>query len=129
MSTLRDLKREVYGCAVKTGVMGRSPLVRPEVLRAWEKGFYKHPTPVYSETPRLINHFKIGADPEFLFERPPQVTRTLEGATREVRAAENRVTAQSLGMKTGLFMGADQNGRLAELRPKPNKSCLKVLAS
>ena len=124
MSTLQAIKREVYGCAVKTGVMGTTNLVNPKVLRDWEHKFYKCPVPEFNPSPRLVNHFKIGADPEFVFEIPGLGDLRLDG-TRDGR----RIEARALGMKTGLFMGADQNGRLAELRPKPSKSCLKVLAS
>jgi hypothetical protein len=66
--------------------------------------------------PRLLNRFSIGADPEFAFLL--ESSGELEG-----------VAATELGFKTGLAFGADVNGRLAELRPKPSRFGLKVVAS
>lgn len=68
--------------------------------------------PLRRDPPRLVNSFKIGADPEFIF-----------------RHGGRRVPATALSLKTGLAFGADQNGRLVELRPKAYRSALKVVAS
>jgi hypothetical protein len=69
--------------------------------------------PTKRDTPRLINSFKLGADPEFIFQN----------------RAGNRIPATALALKTGIAFGADQNGRLVELRPKAYRSALKVMAS
>lgn len=61
---------------------------------------------------RFLNHFSIGADPEFIF---------MTGGVRE--------DARHLGLKAGLAFGADNNGRLVELRPEPSRSVLSVLTS
>lgn len=62
--------------------------------------------------PRLVNHFMLGADPEFMFI-----------------ANGKPVHAEALKLTAGLCVGADNNGRLVELRPKPSRFALKVLAS
>lgn len=66
-----------------------------------------------SGKPRLVNSFCLGADPEMLFLKPT-------GA---------RVNAAALGLGIGEFIGADQNQRLAEIRPAPSRSALQVTAS
>lgn len=63
-------------------------------------------------TPRLVNHFMLGADPEFVFAH-----------------GGKRRDASAFRLKTGLFVGADQNGRLVEVRPKADRSALRVVAS
>lgn len=63
---------------------------------------------------RLLNHFMLGADPEFCF------TSTSDS---------ERMSAQALGMKAAMAWGADNNGRLAEIRPAPARSALSVAAS
>lgn len=68
--------------------------------------------PLLTRNPRLLNHFCLGADPEFMFEDRGQP-----------------FAAQNLPFKTGLFVGADQNGRLVEVRPQPSRWALDVLAS
>jgi hypothetical protein len=40
-----------------------------------------------------------------------------------------RVDATVFGLRPGVFIGADQNGRLAEIRPHPDQSAFKVTAS
>lgn len=67
---------------------------------------------VYSADGRHMNHFCLGADPEFMFvfEKQP-------------------VHATSYGLKPGLAFGADQNDRLVELRAAPARDAVTVLAS
>lgn len=62
--------------------------------------------------PRLVNHFKVGADPEFVFT-----------------AGGECIGAAQVGLKAGPAFGADNNGRLVEIRPHPSKSTLEVTAS
>lgn len=81
-------------------------------IERWYRKLYKaaeEPTPVGQ---RLVNHFMLGADPEFVFRNGTQ-----------------RCDARTLGLKAGPAFGADNNGRLCELRPAPSRSALSVLAS
>jgi hypothetical protein len=84
--------------------------------------FYLPPEVHPTSSPRLVNRFRLGADPEFTFE---QVLPDPDGLARQLQ----QVPAELFNMKTGVFAGADQNGRLVELRPKPSRSALRVLAS
>lgn len=61
---------------------------------------------------RYVNRFRLGADPEFIFSK--------HGL---------RSDATLFGLKQGLAFGADNNGRLAEIRPYPSRSALEVVAS
>lgn len=82
--------------------------------RATDKFFaYEPPKKLgFSPDGRRMNHFMLGADPEFMFvqDRAP-------------------VHATHLGLKAGLAFGADQNDRLVELRAAPSRDAVKVLAS
>lgn len=82
-----------------------------ERMSRWFKGLYEPPTEVLPRA-RFLNHFSIGADPEFVL---------LHNGVRE--------DARRMGLKAGLAFGADNNGRLVELRPAPSRSGLSVLAS
>lgn len=80
-------------------------------LKARAKAVVK---PVFNgEAGRYVNHFTLGADPEFIF-----VTST----GRTCNAADS-------GLGMGTFVGCDANNRLAEIRPAPNRSSLAVTAS
>jgi hypothetical protein len=84
----------------------------PERIERWYKRLYRaeaRPLPVGG---RLVNHFMLGADPEFVFHDGMQ-----------------RKDARAFGLKAGPAFGADNNGRLCELRPQPSRSALSVLAS
>lgn len=86
-----------------------------EVWKRWKERYYACERPLASDAlkqPRLINHFCLGADPEFALV-----------------ANAGLVDATSCGLKAGLCYGADNNGRLVELRPAPSRFALKVLAS
>jgi len=74
---------------------------------------------------RYVNRFKLGADPEFIF----QGDISSENEDGEIRNHPLRVDAQAVHLKQGLAFGADNNGRLAELRPYPSRSALGVCAS
>lgn len=60
---------------------------------------------------RLINHFKLGADPEWIITR-----------------GGDRIDAASFGLRTASAFGADMNGRLLELRAYPSRWAVEVLA-
>jgi hypothetical protein len=91
-----------------TVMFGQPPEKNTKVMQAFHKV-----KPKFSERPRLVNHFMLGADPEFVFS---------DDRGRRVDAAQMR-------LRTGLFVGADQNGRLVEIRPRPSRSALSVVAS
>jgi hypothetical protein len=89
--------------------------------------------PEFSTQRRYVNRFKLGADPEFVFvrKRAARISRDEEYPSSEVASdpLEQRVDAHNLGMRQGQAFGADNNGRLAEIRPHPSRSALKVCAS
>jgi Phage phiEco32-like COOH.NH2 ligase-type 2 len=84
----------------------------PGRLDRWYKRLYEAPSGPMPVGARLINHFMLGADPEFVFHNGIQ-----------------RYDARELALKAGPAFGADNNGRLCELRPAPSRSALSVLAS
>ena len=77
--------------------------------------------PVRTDKPRLVNHFKIGADPEFSF--------LVKKIDSRKEASYQRIEAATLGFKTGAAWGADTSGRQVEIRPHASKSVLRVCAS
>lgn len=83
-----------------------------ERIERWYRRMYKAPSEPLAVGQRLINHFMLGADPELVFHNGVQ-----------------RLDAQSFRLKAGPAFGADNNGRLCELRPAPSRSALSVLAS
>jgi hypothetical protein len=121
-ATLRyvDLKRNFIRDLILKGESSpaaASPEIRervPEaILKRWTEKFYTFSRiDAVPECPRLVNHFQIGADPEFVFKNGNTV-----------------LDASSFAMKAGLCIGADNNGRLVELRPAPSRFALKVVAS
>lgn len=87
----------------------------PEELKSkWLRLLSKNFKPKLQETPRLLNHFTLGADPEFVLYNP------LDGA---------RLDGAALGLRTGQAFGVDSNGRLLEIRPMPTRWALELLAS
>src|SRR5438105_15380826 len=119
-----DYKRDFIFQLAKSGDCSPNiadPLILsavPEALRTkWMERFYTATRPEKVPTqPRLLNHFKLGADPEFAIAR--QV-----GPQNEIFYAEQ------LQLIAGLCVGADNNGRLVELRPAPSRFALEVVAS
>lgn len=83
-----------------------------ERMQRWFSWLYEPPDGLPLPNNRFLNHFSLGADPEFIF---------MQGGVRE--------DARHLGLKAGLAFGADNNGRLVELRPEPSRSALSVLTS
>lgn len=67
----------------------------------------------YPRTPRLVNRFKLGADPEFTFQ-------SKDGSY---------IYAESLGLTTLTGFGCDMSGRQAEIRAYPSRFALEVVAS
>lgn len=84
----------------------------------------------FGEQRRYVNHFKLGADPEFVFLK--DVLRQgadVLGRPVLVPGGVTRVDAHGLRLKQGLAFGEDNNGRLCEIRPAPSRSALEVTAS
>ena len=120
MGEYKELKRTLLVNAVKyglTAVKTCPPGLTVERAQRWlDKMYSLNPILSVPSQVRLLNRFAIGADPEFMF-------------LHESRGEVQGVAATEMGFKTGLAFGADVNGRLAELRPKPNKFSLRVVAS
>lgn len=86
--------------------------IEPARIARWYKHLYSAPSEPLPVGNRLVNHFMLGADPEFVFHDGSQ-----------------RIDARNYHLKAGPAFGADNNGRLCELRPQPSRSALSVLAS
>lgn len=97
-----------------------------QLARWWDKFQADSKEFELTNTPRLVNHWALGADPEFVFTETLAV-RGLDGA-KEVGEAM-RVNAEDMKLKAGRAYGADNNGRLVEIRPAPSKWALDMLAS
>lgn len=85
--------------------------VPPTRLEKWLRKLTAYP----KDAPlaqKLVNRFKLGADPEFVLIYD-----------------HDRVNASALKLSQGLAFGADNNGRLVEIRPWPSRSAVEVLAS
>ena len=67
----------------------------------------------YPRTPRLVNRFALGSDPEFVFT-------TFKGSY---------IFAESVGLTTMEGFGCDMAGRQAEIRAYPSRFALEVVAS
>ena len=127
MSTLAE-RREFFRAIVLSRIEEPGPLLQldpwcykdTDKLRHWWNRFHREvPQGKFSLNPRLVNHFALGADPEFVF-----VQKGIGFKPGGVRA-----NAMDLKLKAGRAYGADNNGRLVEIRPFPSKSALQVLAS
>lgn len=114
MSKYSQLRPEFFS-ALASGVPSTRVLqqVPPHLVERWTERFYKVKRPTSLPVcPRLLNHFKVGADPEFAL--------LLNGKQQ---------AASEYGLLAGLAFGADNNGRLVELRPRASRFVLEVLAS
>lgn len=89
----------------------------PGKLQTWLGRLLRMPA-TFSDQKRYINRFKLGADPEFVF---------LQRNREEGYAG--RKDARGFNLKQGPAFGADNNGRLAEIRPYPSRSSVEVCAS
>src|ERR1700720_2065598 len=115
----QDEKRRLFESLVLHGkergevLQGDCPV--PAYLAAkWIRNFYDPPDQVrLSPTPRLFNRFSVGADPELAF----------------FDIAKKYVHSENLGMDTLAACGSDMSGRQAELRAKPSRFVLDVVAS
>ena len=115
------LKRDAfYKAAIQQGLTGPEGLdtvfplgynVPQGRVQKWLRGLTCPPSSLLTGR-RFVNRFRLGADPEFVF--------TTEGV---------RGNASALSLKQGQAFGADNNGRLAEIRPYPSRSALEVVAS
>jgi hypothetical protein len=121
MSEYTEAKRHFYADTVLYGIRDIEDLQRvyprgfsvPErYLRRWLQQLHAH-TGQPPIAQRLVNRFKLGADPEFVF----------------VDNEGRRVDATLAGLKTGQAYGADLNGRLVEVRPHATRSSLRMVAS
>lgn len=84
-----------------------------DLKKAWFERLHRVPNPILRKIPRVVNHFTIGADPEFMMtDLNDQLRRAVD-----------------FGLRPGTAFGGDQNGRLVEIRPHPDTFALKVLAS
>ncbi len=119
MSEFSEIKKDFRRLLVDRGIdsvaheqVAAMP-VPPELLQHWMTRFYQLPE-LSQLGGRLVNHFKVGADPEFIFLTIREMARK---------------DAQSFGLAAGVAFGADNCGRIAELRPHPARSTLAVVAS
>lgn len=87
--------------------------VPKERIEKWFQKLYRAPEFALPGG-RLVNRFALGADPEFVLIDP---------------VTHGRFDARGLDLKAGPAAGADNNGRLVELRPAPSRCALEVLAS
>jgi hypothetical protein len=84
-----------------------------ELKEKWMKQLERVKLPESPENMRTLNHFFIGADPEFV----------MTGANNKY------YSAQDFGLDTQRAFGADMSGRQAEIRAYPSRSCVEVVAS
>jgi Phage phiEco32-like COOH.NH2 ligase-type 2 len=127
---LHPQKSALYRLAIEHGIRSPEELsqylplgssVPKPRLDGWLNRFFKLPKN-FSAPRRHINRFKLGADPEFVFAH---IQRDDSGAL----VGSTRVDASTLGFAQGPAFGADNNGRLAEVRPYPSRSAVDVVAS
>lgn len=114
MSRYAHIKGEFRKHLVATGATSVTPTfdVPEHIQERWIRAYHKPLLPP-EHSHRLVNHFLVGADPEFVFVHP----------------SGDRYSAENLQLQAGPAFGADNNGRLAEIRPKPSRSVIEVLAS
>lgn len=123
-------KAALYRIAIEHGLQSPEELckflplgssVPQEKLSGWLHQFFRLPKK-FSDRRRYVNRFKLGADPEFIFANCDRAT---DGRV----IASARVDASAMGLAQGPAFGADNNGRLAEIRPYPSRSAVEVVAS
>lgn len=120
-------KREFYKIAIGQGLSNLGQIERafplghsiPDFkIEKWLTRLLETPK-AFSSQRRYVNRFMLGADPEFIFTQ----------VMKEEVNYDARVDARHLGFQQGLAFGADNNGRLAEIRPWPSRSAVEVVAS
>lgn len=115
-------KDVLYRIAVTQGIqaveeLGQYLPVPPTPrVNGWLRKFLQTPKN-FAPTRRYVNRFKLGADPEFCFAANGGANGT------------GRADAHIFGLMQGPAFGADNNGRLAEIRPYPSRSAVEVVAS
>lgn len=132
MACWKDEKEAFLRAAVEQGFsepgdVGKAGLSVPSFeMEKWLRKLLATPKQ-FAPQRRFVNRFRIGADPEFVFGNKQSY---LDQATGQEVVVENRrMDAVSLGLKQGPAFGADNNGRLAEIRPYPSRGCVEVVAS
>src|SRR5271155_3396399 len=120
MMEFQDEKRRLYHLAVEQGLdahhdFSACTAAPVHYVEKWVKRFFSAPEKMeFPREPKLVNHFALGADPEFAF----------------INNATGRYChAQDLGMITTLPFGCDMAGRQAELRAHSSRFALEVVAS
>ena len=117
----------VRGLSEKNLVLAMSGVPSSKVKR-WLKEFLApRRVSLLPKEHRLVNHFKIGADPEFaLFdgsrEGPQELNTEWSALHRPINVAE-------WGYKPDTAWGADMGGRVMEIRAAPSRSILEVVTS
>jgi len=108
----RDIKRDFFRDKL-FGNLSDYSMVPERFVKRWED-LWNNPIPLTAipSNPRLMNHYTLGADPEF----------SLMSKGAYYRATDCKLSA-------GRAFGADNNGRLVELRPTPSRFALDVVAS
>src|SRR5690348_1062968 len=84
-----------------------------KLKKRWSKRLKETQDLVFPKEWRLLNHFSLGADPEFIF-------------TDKIG---KYIHAQTCDLNTLAAFGCDMAGRQAELRAYPSRSALEVVAS
>lgn len=111
---MRDAARNGWSLHQEVSSIWRQT-VPQNILARWMRQFTAQVEIDADKPRRLLNHYMLGADPEFCFITPGSDTA--------------REDARNLGFRAALAWGADNNGRLAEIRPQPSRSALAVTAS
>lgn len=128
MSELTAMKKAFYREVVTHGIANPGqfreafPLgyqVPQERMESWLRKFLRVRNGDYTKQARYVNHFKLGADPEFVFA----------SKRADPEDDSGRINANAFALKQGPAFGVDNNGRLAEIRPYPSRSALEVCAS
>lgn len=100
--------------------------VPQEIIEKWGRRFYRTGKRLarnfeFTQEPRLINRFCVGADPEFAMAKL--------STTNEGKPYNKYVHAEKLGLNTVDAFGCDMAGRQAELRAYPSRFVLEVVGS
>ena len=122
MSEWNDTKQEFHRAILTTGAWSLKhfpaeyeallAVIGQERAERWLNRFYAAPNLKAGSPRRLVNRFKLGADPELYL------------ACRGVAKHAN-----GFGLQAARAFGADNNGRLTEIRPFPSRSALHVVTS
>ncbi len=114
MSDYRDMKSDFHRDLLKGLPVVSGYETVPEHIRArWQRRYFEVPGWLPRLPQRLLNHFMVGADPEFML----------------LDAAGATVESHTLGLQQAQAFGCDNSGRQVEIRPTPSRSTLDVVAS